>query len=189
MEKVRNRSEEMLVRKGTLIVSTILLLAVAVAAQTPGTADKKPVQPIRPYVVMTGQSLSDLNQKLQPANKVEELIGGAGMELRVAIQHEKGTAAANGEVHDASDDVYYVLDGSAELTLGGTLESPREVEPGEWRSPKIVGGKKVEINKGDLIVVPRGTPHQRSTVDRNFTMILIKVFADPRPAAPPKPAP
>src|SRR5262245_35782142 len=122
MEKVKNRSDEMFVGKATLMILAIFLLSVGVAAQTPSATDRKPVQPIRPYVVMTGQSLSDLNQKLQPSNKVEELIGGAGMELRVAVQHEKGTAAANGEVHDASDDVYYVLDGSAELTLGGTLE-------------------------------------------------------------------
>jgi len=134
---------------------------------------------------MTGQSVADLQQKLQPSNKAEDLIGGEGMELRVAIQHEKDTAAANGEIHDASDDVYYVLDGSATLTLGGTLEAAKEVEPGEWRG-QIAGGQKIVVNKGDLIVVPRGTPHQRSTTGQNFTMILIKVFEDPRPA--PKPS-
>ena len=115
---------------------------------------------------------------------MEELIGGEGMELRVAVQHEKNTAAPNGEVHDASDDVYYVLDGTATLTLGGALDSPKEVEPGEWRGP-ISGGQKVDIHKGDLIIVPRGTPHQRSTTGQDFTMILIKVFAEPRPAAKP----
>jgi lysophospholipase L1-like esterase len=54
--------------------------------------------------------------------------------------------------------------------------------------PLISGGQKVVINKGDLIIVPRGTPHQRSTTGQNFTMILIKVFADPRPAPKPSPA-
>ena len=66
------------------------------------------------------------------------------------------------------------------LVLGGTLDAPREVEPGEWRSTRIVGGKTYEIAKGDLIVVPRGTPHQRSTAGKDFTMILIKVFAERR---------
>ncbi|HEX7294166.1 MAG TPA: cupin domain-containing protein, partial [Pyrinomonadaceae bacterium] len=140
--------------------------------------------PIRPFVVMTGQSLADLQQKLQPSNAAEDLIGGEGMELRVAIQHEKDTVAAIAELHDASDDVYYVLDGAATLTLGGTLDGAKEVEPGEWRG-QISGGQKIVVNKGDLIIVPRGTPHQRSTTGQNFTMILIKVFADPRPAAKP----
>ena len=172
----------------SLVASAILLMAVLdVAAQS----EKKPVRPIRDVVVMHAQSLSDLQKKLQPSNKVEELIGGAGMELRVAIQHENNTTAANAEIHDASDDVYYVLDGTATLTLGGTLESAKEVEPGEWRGPRIRGGQKVEIAKGDLVVVPRGTPHHRSTANQDFTMILIKVFADPRPAPTtiPKPTP
>src|SRR5512138_2001872 len=118
----------------SLMTSAILLLATLhVAAQT----EKKPVRPIRDVVVMHAQSLSDLQKKLQPSNKVEELIGGTGMELRVAIQHENNTTAASAEIHDASDDVYYVLDGTATLTLGGTLESPKEIEPGEWRGPKI----------------------------------------------------
>jgi lysophospholipase L1-like esterase/mannose-6-phosphate isomerase-like protein (cupin superfamily) len=167
--------------------SIVALMSLAVAGVLQAQqSERKPVKPIRPFVVMTAQSVTDVQQKLQPGNKVEELIGGEGMELRVAIQHEKDTAAANGEVHDASDDVYYVLDGSATLTLGGTLEGAKEVEPGEWRAPQITGGQKVAINKGDLIVVPRGTPHQRSTTGQNFTMILIKIFEDPRPA--PKPS-
>ena len=178
-----------LILNKSLITSAIVFLAVLhVTAQT----EKKPIRPIRDVIVMHAQSLSDLQKKLQPSNKVEELIGGAGMELRVAIQHENNTTAANAEIHDASDDVYYVLDGTATLTLGGTLESPKEIEPGEWRGPRITGGQKVEIAKGDLVVVPRGTPHHRSTTNQDFTMILIKVFADPRPAtstAPAKPTP
>jgi len=39
------------------------------------------------------------------------------------------------------------------------------------------------VKKGDLIIVPRGTPHQRSTVGKDFSMILIKIFASPVRAA------
>ena len=171
--------------KLSIVIAVLFVLTGQSAAQT----EKKPIRPIRDVVVIHAQSLSDLQKKLQPSNKVEELIGGAGMELRVAIQHENNTTAANAEIHDASDDVYYVLDGTATLTLGGALESPKEVEPGEWRGPRITGGQKVEIAKGDLIVVPRGTPHHRSTANQDFTMILIKIFADPRPATPAKSTP
>ena len=141
-----------------------------------------------PYVVTPARSITDIQKELGSANKAQDIMGGAGLEVRVAIQHEKNSSAANAEVHDASDDVYYVLEGSATLTLGGTLETPKEIEPGEWRGPKIVDGEKVEITKGDLVVVPRGTPHHRSTLNQDFTMILIKVFEDPRPPAPKEPA-
>ena len=59
------------------------------------------------------------------------------------------------------------------------LEDPKETDPGEWRSPRIIDGKTLEIKKGDLVIVPRGTPHQRSTANQNFTMILIKIYAEP----------
>ena len=142
-------------------------------------AQRKPSEATRPYVVMTAQSLDDLQKSLQPDNKVSELIDSTGMQLRVAVQHEKNRSGAAAELHDASDDVYYVLDGSATLVLGGRLDAPKEADPGEWRSPRIIDGKTVEIRKGDLIVVPRGTPHQRSTENKDFTMILIKIYAEP----------
>ena len=168
--------------KVLLLPALVLFITGVVVTQTP---QRKPSQPIRPFVVTPAQSLSDLEKKLHSTNKAEDLIGGPGMELRVAVQHESNTSAPTAEVHDASDDVYYVLSGTATLTLGGTLDSPKEIEPGEWRGPKITGGQEVKISKGDLIVVPRGTPHHRSTTNQDFTMILIKVFADPRPTPSP----
>jgi mannose-6-phosphate isomerase-like protein (cupin superfamily) len=161
------------------------LLTVSSLAQsvTTGQTQRAPSSPSRPFVMLQAQSLSDLKQKLRADNKVEDLIGGEGMQLRVAVQHDKSRPTALAEVHDASDDVYYVLEGTATLTLGGKLDSPREAEPGEWRSPRIIGGQTFEIKKGDLIVVPHGTPHQRTGKD--FSMILIKIFAKPLPAPPP----
>jgi mannose-6-phosphate isomerase-like protein (cupin superfamily) len=165
----------------TAVAFLLFTSAIVVSAQ------RKPSEATRPVVVMSSQSLDDLKQKLQPGNKTEELIDSAGMQLRVAIQHEKNKTGAAAELHDASDDVYYVLEGGATLVLGGKLETPKEVEPGEWRSPRIIDGKTFEITKGDLVVVPRGTPHQRSTANKDFTMILIKVYAEPLKPGAPKP--
>ena len=38
------------------------------------------------------------------------------------------------------------------------------------------------VKKGDLIVVPRGTPHQRTVTGKGFSMVLIKVFESQQPA-------
>jgi mannose-6-phosphate isomerase-like protein (cupin superfamily) len=168
----------------TLAALFLTAIAIATAAQTP---QRKPSEATRPVVVMPAQSLNDLKEKLKPGNKTEELIDSAGMELRVAVQHENNKTGAAAELHDASDDVYYVLEGSATLVLGGKLDAPKEIEPGEWRSPKIIDGKTFEITKGDLVVVPRGTPHQRSTANKDFTMLLIKIYAEPLKPGAPKP--
>jgi mannose-6-phosphate isomerase-like protein (cupin superfamily) len=156
-----------------LIALIVVLAAITISAQ------RKPSEATRPFVVMSSQSLDDLQKKLHSENKTEELLDSAGMQLRVAVQHEKNRTGAAAELHDASDDVYYVLDGSATLVLGGKLEAPKETDPGEWRSPRIIDGKTFEIKKGDLVVVPRGTPHQRSTANQDFAMILIKIYQEP----------
>ena len=181
----------MLVKMKQMLLAIVFIIALSVCASaqtsSSGAAQKRePSKPLRPFVVLNNQSLADLERKLQPDNKVEDLIGGEGMQLRVAVQHDKSRPTAQAELHDASDDVYYVLEGKATLTLGGRLDAPREVEPGEWRSARILGGQTFEISKGDLIVVPRGTPHQRTGKD--FSMILIKIFAEPIHAPEKKPA-
>lgn len=163
-----------------MIISRIMLAAMLVLVVAAATsAQRKPSEATKPFVVMSGQSLDDLQKSLQAENKTSELIDSAGMQLRVAVQHEKNKTGAAAELHDASDDVYYVLEGSAMLVLGGKLDAPKETDPGEWRSPRIIDGKTIEIKKGDIVIVPRGTPHQRSTENKDFTMLLIKVYAEP----------
>lgn len=143
---------------------------------------REPIKPIRDYVVKTNQEVSAIEKALGDENKVTDLIGGEAMQLRVAVQHDEKKDVSDAEVHDASDDVFYVLSGSAELTLGGRLDNPREAAPGEWKSAKIIDGKTFTIRKGDLIVVPRGTPHQRiNSKGKEFSLILVKIFAAPLP--------
>ena len=162
-----------------IIGISILIFAFSIVsfAQT-----REPSKPLRPFIVKTKQSVADLEKSLNGENKVQDLIGGEGLQLRVAVQHDERKDAADAEVHDAADDVFYVLEGSAQLTLGGQLENPREMTPGEWKSKTIIGGQTFTIKKGDLIVVPRGTPHQRiNSKGKTFSLILIKIFAAPQP--------
>jgi mannose-6-phosphate isomerase-like protein (cupin superfamily) len=164
-----------------LLCLGLALSALAQSAQTDATK-RAPSMPIRPFIVKRKQSLDELQKRLSTDNKTEDLIGGEGLQLRVAIQHDKKKEVVDAELHDASDDVYYVLEGSARLTLGGRLDAAHEISPGEWRSKTINGGETFEITKGDLIIVPRGTPHQRVTIaGKEFTLILVKIFAEPMP--------
>lgn len=158
----------------------IVALASAASAQL-----RAPADPVKPYVVKTKVEVAALERSLRGENKFEDLTGGPGTQLRVAVQHDHYKETSDAESHDASDDVYYVLEGEAKLTLGGKLELPREISPGEWRAKSITGGKVFIIKKGDLIVVPRGTPHQRYSVKKGkvFSLILVKIFADPLPPA------
>lgn len=168
------------------------LLAILASAGAAAAQSRQPSTAIKPYVVRSKQSVADLEKKLAgdktdadpkalTLTKVEDIIGGAGMETRVAIQHDHRRSGDLVELHDKSDDVYYVLKGQATLELGGTLVDPKEATPGEWRAKTVTGAQSVVIKEGDLIMVPRGTPHRRTVTGKGFSMILIKIFEDPLP--------
>ena len=160
---------------------TIFIIGIAVMSLT-GTAfsqRRQPTAPERGWVVKSKQEIADINKALekQEGNKNQDIVAAAGVQMRVAVFHDEKRENDLNEVHDGSDDIYYVLNGEATLVLGGSLVEPNEVSPGEWRAKTATGGQKVTIKKGDLVMVPRGTPHQRTVTGKGFSMILIKVFA------------
>jgi mannose-6-phosphate isomerase-like protein (cupin superfamily) len=163
------------------ILATVVLTAAAGAV----AQSKQPSQPSRAFIVKSGQEVRDITEGLlkRPGNTNEDILAQAGAQARIAIFHDENRVNDKHEVHDTSDDIYYVTNGTATLMLGGSLVSPQEVSPGEWRAAEATGGQKVTIKKGDLVFVPRGTPHQRTVTDKKFTMILIKIFAEMQPAA------
>ena len=132
------------------------------------------------YRVLTGQSIAETIKNLQSANKTEDLMSGGGIGCRVFVQHEKDAASGVAEVHDATDDIFLIMEGTATLTLGGKLDSPKQTQPGEWRAEGITGGRDFQLRKGDIIVVPRGTPHRRVTPGQEVTLMIIKAFS-PKP--------
>lgn len=160
------------------ITTTVLFLSTIAFSQP-----RQPSVSTRPWVVKSKQQVSDIHKNLekQSGNKNEDVVAAAGGQMRVAVFHDAKRENDLNEVHDNSDDIYYVLDGEATLMLGGTLVQPNEISPGEWRAKTATGGEKVTIKKGDLIVVPRGTRHQRTVTGKGFSMILIKVFAMVQP--------
>lgn len=159
---------------------TLLIFILVASALVASGQPRTPSTPSRPFIVKTRQQVTDVYRALekQDGNKNTDVVPAAGVQMRVAVFHDEKRDNDLYEVHDSSDDIYYVLEGKATLWLGGVLTEPNDISPGEWRSKTVSGGQKIAIGKGDLIVVPRGTVHQRTVVGKGFSMILIKVFAD-----------
>jgi mannose-6-phosphate isomerase-like protein (cupin superfamily) len=162
----------------------LIICCIVFAAVTSTNAQSAPSSPTKPVVIRSKQQIADVMKEIKAAegNKQVDAVPQAGDQMRVAIFHDEKRENDLHEVHDTSDDIYYVLEGEATLMLGGSLVEPNQISAGEWRSKTATGGREVKIKKGDLVVVPRGTPHQRTVTGKGFSMILIKVFRDVQPS-------
>lgn len=85
---------------------------------------------------------------------------------------EKAKSAPEFEWHEGRDHIFHILDGSTVYELGGTPKNGRNTKPGEWLAPESDGATTVTLNKGDMLVVRRGTPHRRKTAV-SVTLVLI----------------
>jgi uncharacterized protein GlcG (DUF336 family)/mannose-6-phosphate isomerase-like protein (cupin superfamily) len=78
------------------------------------------------------------------------------------------------EVHGKDADIIYVLEGEATLVTGGTVVEPKTVAQDEIRGREIIGGDSRVIAKGDVIIVPAGTPHWFKTVKGPVLYYVVK---------------
>jgi mannose-6-phosphate isomerase-like protein (cupin superfamily) len=81
----------------------------------------------------------------------------------VILTVETAKSAKEFEYHEGRDHVFYILDGSTVYEVGGTPKGAHSTKPGEWLAPESEGAVTYNLKKGDMLVVPRGTPHKRST--------------------------
>jgi len=79
-----------------------------------------------------------------------------------------------GEVHVKDADIIYVLDGAATFVTGGTLVEPKTVATDEIRGKEIAGGEARQLTRGDVIIVPAGTPHWFKQVTAPFLYYVVK---------------
>jgi glc operon protein GlcG len=79
------------------------------------------------------------------------------------------------EVHLTDTDIFYVVDGSFTIVTGGTVVGGRHTAATEIRGTSVSGGETRQLGKGDLIIIPKGTPHWTQKVDSPSTYLVVKV--------------
>jgi quercetin dioxygenase-like cupin family protein len=83
------------------------------------------------------------------------------------------TTGAAPEIHANTTHIWYVLDGSATYVTGGTLIGGKVTKPGLTQGTRIEGGQTVQLTKGDVIVIPAGTPHWWKEVPKSITLYAV----------------
>ena len=79
------------------------------------------------------------------------------------------------EVHELDTDIIYVLNGNATFVTGGKSIDPKLVAQNEFRGTSIDGGETRDLKKGDVVIIPKGTPHWFKQVDGAFLYYVVKV--------------
>ena len=78
------------------------------------------------------------------------------------------------EIHEQDADIIYVLEGSATFVTGGEIVGGKMIAPGEIRGADVKGGEMRTISKGDVIIVPAGTPHWFKEVSGPINYYVVK---------------
>ncbi len=123
------------------------------------------------FQVFPASTLEGMVKSLEEAPAAKDIVtGSTGISITISAEEKK--AAKEFEFHAHRDHVFQVLDGTTRYEIGGKPRNPRQTRPGEWLAPESKGATTITLNKGDMLVVPRMTPHKRTT-EASVSLLLI----------------
>ena len=96
---------------------------------------------------------------------------GANFQVHTSRRVQPGQA----EVHTRETDIIYVIAGQATVVTGGSAIDLQSTAPDEFRGTRIDGGESRTLQKGDVIIVPAGTPHWFKEVTGELHYYVVKV--------------
>lgn len=123
-------------------------------------------------------SISSSEPTLIPSRDVKTAFAAGKPLLEVPgykIHASRREQAGAAEIHERDTDTIHVLDGEATFVVGGTVVDGKTTAPDEIRGSSIEGGKTLNLKKGDVAVVPAGTPHWFREVKAPFLYYVVKV--------------
>jgi mannose-6-phosphate isomerase-like protein (cupin superfamily) len=148
-------------------LSLIFLLAVSVAAvaQTPAA------------IYRSNAELMEILKKNIPAARDQAdspIDNEANYRINIVHRSKPGVAMAHATGPAKGTEVHYIIDGSATVITGGTLRHPAGA-PAD-----IQGGVEHHLAKGDVLVIPAGTPHWYKSVEGSVTYLEVRFDVSPK---------
>ena len=92
---------------------------------------------------------------------------------RANLEYRTGKAAA--AVHETDAELFYVIQGSGTLLMGGQMVNSHRANAHNLEGEGIDGGQTYKLSKGDVLIVPQNTPHQIMSVDGALVLMTLHV--------------
>jgi mannose-6-phosphate isomerase-like protein (cupin superfamily) len=159
-------------RRNFLQLAPLAAAALTLTERSALAADAMPSATPVPFALFTEAKIEDAMQMYRSQLGEHYLFQPKQLPLTIAMTTQEKVVGKMFEYHEWRDHIFLILDGATRFELGGTPKQPRNVRPGEWLAADSDGATTVEVKKGDMLVVPRGTPHRQST-DVSVAWVLI----------------
>jgi quercetin dioxygenase-like cupin family protein len=123
-----------------------------------------------PFQLFTAETLADDAKALKAKPGNNNLF--TGNNLLVVLTVEPAKAQKEFEWHEGRDHVVHIVDGTTVYEVGGKPQGGHSAKAHEWNAPASEGATKYTLKKGDMLIIPRGTPHKRTTAE-SVTFVLV----------------
>ncbi len=90
------------------------------------------------------------------------------------VSMNQRTATGQVEVHEKETDIFYVTGGEATFVTGGKMIGGKVSRPNQLLGTDIQGGETHHLTRGDVVVIPAGTPHWFKQVPQSVQYFVVK---------------
>lgn len=115
-------------------------------------------------------------------------VDAGGHNVGIGVVQRAAGNTLGGALHNRVTEVYSILEGTGTLVTGGSLVDPiirgdaasqvTQINGPGVSGSGITGGVSRVLRKGDMVIVPAGTPHWWSSVEESVIYTVVRVDPD-----------
>jgi Cupin len=109
-----------------------------------------------------------------PAQASSPIANEPHYRINIVRRESPGVAMAHATGPAKGTEVHYIIDGSATVVTGGKLVRAAGAASKGPGNSTIEDGESRHVAKGDVIVIPAGTPHWYKEVDGSVTYLEVR---------------
>jgi mannose-6-phosphate isomerase-like protein (cupin superfamily) len=143
--------------------AVLALMALLSAAQAPAPA------PAPATYLSEAELMATLKESAKTAPAMHTAPVRIADHYRVNIVRR--TTGQGAIAHPDGTEVHHIIEGAATLVTGGTIVRAQGAAPG---AATIEGGQSRRVAKGDVVLVPAGTPHWYKDLEGPITYLEVR---------------